>query len=685
MKTAEKRASRLWAFLFLCVLCAAMFAGGQKAAPIAHGADHRELAFDETNVLDDLTGATVNGKPFNLLDYPFDSTGAIKHPEIMNVVEYCYSFQVNARGNYGLYLYLYNPQALDLEPDSAANKVQIAVEWTENADGEIVPSKYDKFGLKFCSVSEGASYARLFYKFRVIDHVGEDGKTMAERVNSNERRYDISGVELVTRGSSNAAEYQVGGTYLFTGYAKGYGADLNAESNLSCTVRDLETIALDLAGATDGVDKRTYWRSNSSAAGAHHQNQINSVFFAIDKDTLEKYGYTLQRIKAEWWEYKTRPAVVIGDDRIYGELLKWNGVSISEDYDRSRGWTLYNSDYDVIGGGLGGQTITYQWSWNAELGTGINSRFSEDIDTLLPLLFSTGGTDVNDYELLPETLQAYFETYSKSYERGRLQFNNKDYSADLFEDSVDEGRTRGYNLREFDIGDPDDLWNIKSYDDAHSWWDKLLDYGFGSITTDDSYKDIKPIEMVTPELMAQPDLADRLFVNPGDLQRFQDFYHSVKGDCEVFLFRYAVTDYWAEDLTVFEIDQSAPGGKHHTGIGEIRQGTQFFDFDILEFTFNKEGEYIVIPAVSSPVDHVSGYTPSVEPTDSGWWKYALAGLALLVLLVMLLPILPTLIKAVVWVILLPFRGISALGKAAVKAAGRRKNPSSPDGKGGSGP
>ena len=554
-----------------------------------------------------------------------------------------------------------------IDTDSNANKVQLAVSWTTDSEGNIVPDEYDKFDLRFCSVSEGASYARLFYKFRVVDHVGADGKTIAERVNSNERRYDISGVELVTEGNANATEYTVGGTYLFTGYAKGYGADETAESNLSCSVRNLETIRLDLSGETDGVDKRTYWRSNSSSAGAHHQNQINSVFFAIDKKVLEKYGYTLQRIKAEWWEYKTRPAIVIDDQRIYNELFKWNGVEISEDYDRTRGWILHNSDYYYMN-----PLSRYQWSWNAQIQDNPNNVVtSEDIDTLLPLLFYTGGVDVNDYVLLPETLQTYFETYNKSYVNGHLQFNNKDYSADLFDDSVDEGRTRGYNLREFDISNPDDFWDIHSYDDTHNWWDKLWDYGFGSITTDDSYRDIKPIEMVTPELMAQSDLANTLFINPDDVETFMDYYNSVKDDCEVFLFRYAVTDYWAEDLSVFEIN-SGEYGTHHDGVGELRQGTQFFDFDILEFTFNKEGVYTVIPVVSSPIDHISGYTPSVEPDDLDWWKILLAVLALIVLLIIFMPILPYVIKAIVWVILLPFKLIGWIFKSISDAVKKRK-------------
>ena len=248
---------RLTVLFTIAIMCLTVLFGLFTSFNYVYAYSSDDVQFDNTNVMDDLTNSTVNGKPFNLLDYPFDSTGIVKHPEIMNVVEYCYSFYSNARGNYGLYLYFYNPQALKIDTDSPANKVQLAVKWTTDKDGNVIPSEYEKFNLQFCSVSEGASYARLFYKFKVVDRKGADGKTIAERVNSNARRYDISGVELVTEGDSNATEYTVGGTYTFSGYVKGYGADENAESNLTCEVRNLETIRLDLSGATDGVDKRT--------------------------------------------------------------------------------------------------------------------------------------------------------------------------------------------------------------------------------------------------------------------------------------------------------------------------------------------------------------------------------------------------------------------------------------------
>ena len=338
MKKAINKILRFCAAIVLCVVSAI---GGQlnlSALPVF--AAETQTSFEKTNVLDDLQSSDG----FNIVNYPFDGTGKIKHPEIMNVVEYCYSFRVNMRDNYGLYLYFYNPQGLNIVTDSHANKVQMAVSYGTDKNGDMIPAAYEKFDLQFCSVSTEKNYYHLFYKFKVIDHKSADGKTIAERVNSNERRYDISGVELLTKGESNATEYTVGGTYTFTGYAKGYGADVEAESNLICSVRNLETVRLDLSGKDDGIDKRTYWRSDSSSVGAHHQNQINSVFFAIDKTVLNKYGYTLQKIKAEWWEYKTVPAIIIDNKDIYDRLAAYSGVKIGEDYDSNRGLILHNSD-----------------------------------------------------------------------------------------------------------------------------------------------------------------------------------------------------------------------------------------------------------------------------------------------------------------------------------------------------
>lgn len=204
--------------ILFCVIAFVIGIGavGAAAPETVYAADW-ERKFDTTDVMDDLTSSTVGGQAFELKDYPFDES---KRAQIICFAEYCYSFRANMRGNYGLYVYVYNPQGLNLSEQSKRNKIQMAVKY--DTDGN--PSDYEKFDLQFLSKSETPDYMNLFYKFKITDKA-IDGKTFADRVNSNARRYDVSGMELLSAGAENATDYPVNGTYTFTGYSAGYGPE----------------------------------------------------------------------------------------------------------------------------------------------------------------------------------------------------------------------------------------------------------------------------------------------------------------------------------------------------------------------------------------------------------------------------------------------------------------------------
>ena len=153
------------------------------AAPSIAFAAGTELSFDGTSVTDDLTSSSAGGKTFDLKDYPYDES---KQAQVINFVEYCYSYKANMRNNYGLYVYIYNPQGLNISTTSKSNNIQMATRYDEEGN----PSDYAKFDLRFLSKSEESNYKNLFYKFKVVDKA-IDGKTFAQRVNSNERRYDL--------------------------------------------------------------------------------------------------------------------------------------------------------------------------------------------------------------------------------------------------------------------------------------------------------------------------------------------------------------------------------------------------------------------------------------------------------------------------------------------------------------
>lgn len=79
-KILKQHFQRFLSLFLLCMLCIVTILGGRLSAPYAYAESNRDLEFDKTNVMDDLTGATINGKPFNLYDYPYDSTGVYKAP-----------------------------------------------------------------------------------------------------------------------------------------------------------------------------------------------------------------------------------------------------------------------------------------------------------------------------------------------------------------------------------------------------------------------------------------------------------------------------------------------------------------------------------------------------------------------------------------------------------------------------
>ena len=134
------------------------------------------------------------------------------------------------------------------------------------------------------------------------------------KLNPNGRRYDVSGVVLAEIGK-DAKEYTVGGTWKFSGYSKGYGVNANSESTLKCDgATNLETVRLNVYETT--------YRSSSSVLGPGHKNDITSVYFAVPKRLLDDYG-RLQKIKAEWFEYKTNPVIVVNDIEIYKKFIRF--------------------------------------------------------------------------------------------------------------------------------------------------------------------------------------------------------------------------------------------------------------------------------------------------------------------------------------------------------------------------
>ena len=637
--------------------------------PIVAYAAESETGFDSTNVLDDLQSSKVNGKPFDIADYPFNES---KDIQVISFVEYCYSYKANLRDNYGLYVYIYNPKGLNLSTNEKQNKIQMAVAY----DAEGNPTDYAKFSLEFCSKVESGDYKNLFYKFKVIDHK-VNGTTFSDRVNSNARRYDVSGVEITTYGSSTATEYGVCGTYIFTGFAEGYGPDANAKSTLSCDVEYLETIELSV--------KHTFYRSETSALGSGHQNQLDTVYFSVPKRFLDTYG-TLQRIKAEWYEYKTKEILVTSNTDFYNAASPYIGVPLGNSPNE---YGLYEYVEDIgyslgIGAGKAGDMYVAQWGWN--LGDG----YLHVPTNVLYYMFLVD--DIEEYDPYAETvtvggiqsndLYEYIKNYRKSYTSGKLPIKDGTISADLFESDIDDSRKmnnengvikKGYSYYDFDADV--DLQTMQSWSSTSpSFWDNWLNFGLGAAFTggpNEESKTVAPIQILKASDLTgtNAEIAERLLVNVNDVDAIKAEYNNavtVSGTNDeekvVVLFRFATSDYYSEAVDIIEPNAGFLwSDKHYEGEAYIAQESVFFDFDIIQLTFNKDGEYTVIPVVSSPIDIVNDITPPVNmPDEVDWWKIALALILVVLLLVLLAPVLPYIIQGIGWVVMLPVKAVKAI-------------------------
>ena len=170
--------------------------------------------------------------------------------------------------------------------------------------------------------------------------------------------------------------------------------------------------------------------------------------------------------------------------------------------------------------------------------------------------------------------------------------------------------------------------------------------------------------------MAQTDIAKRLLIDGRDepLQKFKDFYNTAVNDKKnpkrVILFRFAQTDFMRLPVMAYNNHTGTNLDKDYGKSTYVVQESVFYNFDILELTFNREGTYTVIPVVHNPIDIYNDITLPKIPDKPDWWKIVI-GVVLLILLLVVLQvtgILPLIVHIVGWIVLLPFRLIGGIFK-----------------------
>ena len=442
-------------FIILFIVCAVALTGAISPSAVAYAAS--DLNIDSTNVLDDLNGSMIGGKEFNLADYPYDENSKT---QVISFSEYCYSYYSKNQGNYGLYVYVYNPQGKAFDERTERNKIQFS------ADGG---KSYDKYVLQFLNYSHSADCEGLFYKFKVV-FTNEQRKAVLNALDSEKRVYKISSIELSTGG--NVVEYPVVQTYEYTGFAEGYGAFEGSADSLSCKVDGLSLyLTLDVHS--------TYYRPSGTNGGAYAQDTLHSVYFSVPNKLIEEYG-EMTAVHATWLNARTSPIFVTGDETVYNAIRAYLGQYVDGgDY-----WLLKdeNKNNDLQYALIASKYIeSADWN-NASYGSSwlsynANRRYTNsDVDLYtLAYCFLADNGNADDYTLPAEALvgnksegvKGWFEEYSATY--GGDLVNDR-FSSALFSE-VAEAFT--------DVTiTADDTFKLTDEQISQNWWQQFVGGGY---------------------------------------------------------------------------------------------------------------------------------------------------------------------------------------------------------------
>ena len=635
------------AFLLVLFVCIGVVIGGQGNLS-ASAASGIQAAFEERNVLDDLTGGTVGGKKFSLADYPHNSEGK---PQIVSFTEFCYSYYAEKQGDFGLYVYVYNPQDIAFDTQTSRNQIQLTY-------GS--KASYAKYSLIFCNYSTQAGYEGRFYKFKV-QLTDSQRSDILKTVKPDARVYKVSGVELSYKGQ--ITDYPCAQSYTYTGFAQGYGSELATSDTLSCRVNGFEKyLTLDVHS--------TYYRpEGTNGKNEYTQDSLHSVYFAIPRSVVSEYG-KMTAVHATWLDATLAPVLVTGDKESYDTILPYLGQNIGPNTEGLEHAYAGSANYTVTS--WAGSTALYGWdcayafnlpsSWSKLGGTVVN-KSAREVSPLYWLAYAGDGTDsADDYVLSSEEIETKLKEYTQKY--GGALVNDR-YSRVLFDDVAE-------TFTEVNI-QAEEEYSLTNEVLGSSWWDKLW-----GITYPSTFDGIKAIYEVTDSDFKSDEKAtcDGLFIAAQDYAEFKEFYNAKKAENIVYLFRYQVTDFISSEATHF-VPESGLGEKIGAWNTEdtnayFMQETVNLDFDIIDVTCTKDNVETVLPVVSSPIDNIPDGTPPVHTTsDKGlsWWQILLAVLALILVVILLFKFAPVLVFAVGKVIALPFK---AVGAASKKAKERRK-------------
>jgi hypothetical protein len=625
--------------LFGAIFCA-VFSLFSYTTAIPASAAELPTDYTKTDIMEDLSDVST-------ALYPYNPLGEV---QVIRFQEYCYSEKGFYEMYYGLFVYIYNPTEVPLRTERNFNKLNMATEYDE--DGQ--PTEYSNVRLTYCD-----NVSNRLYKFYVADPIPFLNRAKAyAKENGGKRRYDIAGVQLThtdgTFTESQTKDRAYGYTYYFTGYAA--TCDVNnpsAESTLKCSTSKLETVKLDV--------HQTNYRT-----GDYQNNvcdELNTVLFSVPDELFDTYG-NLQKIKAEWYEYKTKPVFVTSDMGAYDALKPYIGKDIGEST-AELDWSVAWDEQPPTDGGI----YYYYYNKGYNKKNLDNDLFAQhnyaNVATFLPridwLIPREGAKNAESYNVSKEEMLEYALDYSNDIagDAEKIVGAYGEYSVKLFENSIDADRlslvqehnknaTNGYVCQEIDARDKGSLTVQKD----QGFWDKLWhgvqyeETGYDPIIVLD---DLESLSAMTDESFAETylvktdDLIKKSEADDG-VSILEYCKEEIKNNGKVVLFRFATTDYYSSTARFEKIGN---GGMSDYD-GYVAQETVFLNFDVISLTFRgAEGADVVIPCVADPIDIINGVDapPDLNTEEDKWAllvRLIVGALIIITIIIVLLNAFPSL-------------------------------------------
>lgn len=515
--------------------------------------------FDETSVMADLNGATIDGKLFDVDDYPL---GEDKVPQLLQFAEYGFSTIMDLQHNYGLYFYFYNPSGKEIDPNYCEVLFWLG---SKDSDGGF---EYENCTLKLLSVSAD----NVFAKFKLTEHVSDTYNRVAMTPAS--REYHIAGIQIRYKGELNAVDYSVGGKWLYSGYGEGLATESQNGSTLVSTSSPLTVVDLDV--------QFTYYRSWQNLENA---DQLSAVYFSIDKSFDSRYD-DLYSIQAECYEYLTSPIFCVFDKAYFTES------DLFVDYDKL--WSDLQNQVGVTMDGTSGRTLYWGPSYTSVYNKHGTYAALVELDKMAWLTQVTSG---QNFAMTTDALLTYMQQYSTSRDKTIL---NK-YSPDLFSSKylVPGGSqfTSGYRQIDLSNSGEDDFTLVGSSVKFNVW--QAL---FGDKQWSQELENIQPIVKVSYDdvkSLSDEEVTSNYFIAPEEVSRFRT-YLQLNESKVTYLFRFSNDVYYTSQLGT---SYGLTGGQ--TGaIGFMVQQPVFLNFDIISLGYKKDGVVNVIPVVSNPKDFI---------------------------------------------------------------------------------